>query len=99
MPVRRHSLMPMASSGIQAIPSAPMLGCSCLSLKEPLLVHFYRNIGFDAVFLEEDAPQVNEAVLSATLAHGLEITLYRAAPRPEVAQAMGDEGELVFGAL
>jgi hypothetical protein len=26
------------------------------SFKEPLLVHFYRNIGFDAVLLEEDTP-------------------------------------------
>jgi hypothetical protein len=34
--------------------------------KELLLVHFYGNIRFDAVFLEEDTPQVNEAVLGAT---------------------------------
>jgi hypothetical protein len=45
-------------------------------LKELLLVHFYRNIGFDAVFLEEDTSQANEAVLGATPAHGLDITLY-----------------------
>ena len=45
------------------------------SSKEPLLVHFYRNIRFDAIFLEEDTPQVNEAVLGATPAHGLEYHL------------------------
>ena len=46
------------------------------SSKEPLLVHFYRNIRFDAVFLEEDTPEVNEAVLGATPAHGLDITFF-----------------------
>jgi len=46
------------------------------SSKEPLLIYFYRNIGFDAVFLEEDTPQVNEAVLSATPAHSLEFTFF-----------------------
>src|SRR5208337_59399 len=49
---------------------------SLKSSQESLLVHFYRDIGFDAVFLEEDTPQADEAVLSATPAHGLEIALY-----------------------
>jgi hypothetical protein len=49
--------------------------------------------------LEEDTPQANKAVPGAIPAHGLDITLYRATTRPEVAQAMGDEGEPVFGAF
>ena len=46
------------------------------SFKELLLVPFYGNIGFDAVFFQEDTCQVNEAVLGASPAHSLNITLY-----------------------
>ncbi len=42
---------------------------------------------------------MNEAILGAALADGLDITLDRSAGRPEVAQAMGQEGKLVFGPL
>src|SRR5208337_530275 len=62
-----HAHGKLRDTGDSQRPDAGML--SLESSKEPLLVHFYGDIGLDAVFLEEDTPQADEAVLSATPAH------------------------------